>query len=668
MQGGYVGVDVFFVLSGFLITDLLLSAAAKRGSVSLVDFYTRRAKRILPAAALTLVVTDLVAYRLLNFVRAKEAMWDSVWSSIFAANIHFSNQATNYFARGQPPSPFQHYWSLAVEEQFYIVWPVVLALAVLFATQYRKRSKGKPATSAALPAMAWLFGIVVLIGATSLAWSIHETSVSPSATYFSTFARAWELGLGAALAIAGSTLSRIPALWRAVMGWIGLTAIVCAAVLFSSNTAFPGYAALLPTIGAALLICAGMGGRPRFGAGGLLSLRPMCYIGDRSYTFYLWHWPVLIIAAQYVGRDLSVEANMVLLFAAFLLSIFTYRFFENPIRRAKWSAPRAALLWPVSVGAVAVIALVTLQLIDAKSLRVARASAAVTSPTQHTASDAAALPDVVAAVRAAQQGRPLPPGLNPSPSALLNDLYQPGDCAAHDGETSSKICPLGDLSATRTIMVFGDSHAWMWMPAILGLAKQDGWKVVLISKSACTPDTWAGHQLVPRNFTPSWAECHAWYRWALGRVAALKPTVSLLAGAYSGVGAGAVPYVQGFVATTRAMKPFSKAVVVMGDTPRQTQQPVDCLLAHHATMKSCTAVVPSDMWQIDDDIASGVKKFGATVLVTKQWLCFQSDCPMVVGHTIVYRDEDHLTPEYALTLQSAFRTAFNAAILSQLIK
>ena len=162
LSGGFVGVDVFFVLSGFLITGILLAEFAERGAISLPRFYLRRARRILPAAVLTLVVTDIAAHHLLNFVRAREAVSDSIWSALFVANFHFARQGSDYFAQGQPPSPFLHFWSLAVEEQFYFVWPSLLAL--LLALRLRRR----------------LLAVLAAIAAGSLVWSIHVTTSSPA--------------------------------------------------------------------------------------------------------------------------------------------------------------------------------------------------------------------------------------------------------------------------------------------------------------------------------------------------------------------------------------------------------------------------------------------------------------------------------------------------------
>ena len=229
LRGGFVGVDVFFVLSGFLITGILLAEAERGRSISLAGFYARRARRILPAAALTLLVTDLAAGHLLNFVRARQVVSDSVWAAAFGANIHFARQGSDYFAQAQPPSPLQHFWTLSVEEQFYLVWPTIVAL-VLCGTLLGRRIGVRG------PRRLPLLVVVAIVMIVSLAWSIRDTSASPASAYFSTFGRAWELALGAALAIAIPMLRRTPpSLWR-IGGWIGLAAVIGATVCFSSVT------------------------------------------------------------------------------------------------------------------------------------------------------------------------------------------------------------------------------------------------------------------------------------------------------------------------------------------------------------------------------------------------------------------------------------------------
>ena len=710
LQGGFVGVDVFFVLSGFLITGLLLRGGAEGGHISLVDFYLRRGRRILPAAALTLVATDVVASNLLNLVRAKEVMIDSAWAALFGANIHFAAQGTDYFARGQPPSPLQHFWSLSVEEQFYLVWPVLLTLAVFGLPGVRGRFTGASGAAAARltrAAFSRLGIAVALIALASLGWSVYITQTTPEAAFFSTAGRAWELALGAALAVGGPRLRGLPDPIRSVSGWIGLTCIGIAGVVFSTSTPIPGYAALLPTMGAALVIAAGLGEqRTRWEVGRVLSLAPLRYIGDRSYAFYLWHWPVLVIAVEYEGHELSVLMKLLLLAGAFLLSIVSYKFFEDPIRRGVPLGARARalvqrkfepygslrrrdvarsassrgglLLWPASVLAVLLVASIALASIDNKEAQLAAAgepatpglapqsqtsqvAPTVTQPTAVSTVAGQSLPAVVAAVSAARKRAAIPAGLTPPVGELLNvnnpdvEYVFPSGCApASDSQTTSQVCRLGNPAGVKSLVVFGDSHAQMWMPTIVSMARLDGWVVRPIVKSGCSPYTW-----LDRFGSPA---CRTWYKWAVQQVVALRPQVTLVSGAYGGsVGTIADAVRHGLFNLTAAIKRSSKRVVLVADDDGISRQPVDCLLAGGATMATCTSTRTPDQLQLNDGLASSAKYQGFGFLATRGWFCYDSQCPMVVGHTVVYRDLGHITASYALALVAPFRTEFRQA-------
>jgi peptidoglycan/LPS O-acetylase OafA/YrhL len=686
LKGGYIGVDVFFVLSGFLITGLLLSGLANPWPRSLADFYGRRARRILPAAALTLAVTDIVAYRLLNVVRAKEVLHDSIFASLFTANIHFASQGTDYFAQGQPPSPVQHFWSLAVEEQFYVVWPLLLSV-VLLAVALRGRSNqplGRVPRKVMPRGSGRLLIAITVIAVSSFVWSIYYTDAHSNSAYFSTFARAWELALGAALAIGATWLSSIQQVPRAAAGWLGVAAIAAAGVMFSASTPFPGYAALLPTVGAALVIAAGLGERhSRFAVGRVLSLAPLRYVGDRSYAFYLWHWPVLIVAVQYEGHDLSVTTKLLLLLGAFGLSIVSYGLFENPIRRVRWSPPRRALvLWPASVLAVMFIASWELQSLEVTETRLADTGLAQypgaapselallglgrqpqdaesvlqLRPVASSRGDGGPLPPVVAAVQVGNKGAPIPSPLAPPVTNLLSDHYNsPSGCIAGDGQSSSKICSLGDQSGPKSLVVLGDSHAEMWMPAILAMATRDGWVVHLMSKSACTPIKWW-------HLTPAPPDCRAWFGWAKREIHILRPDVTLVSAGMSGLEDNDATAASGVSSLVAAVRPASRHVVIMGDTPFVDQQPVDCLLSQNANMRRCSFSFPAAQLRVAATIASTTQAVGASYIDTNGWFCFQGECPLIVGHTIVYFDPGHITATYASALASVFRSAFLKAI------
>ena len=663
LRGGYVGVDVFFVLSGFLITGLLLSEALERGRVSLLDFYARRARRILPAAVLTLVATDIAAHHLLNFVRAQETVSDSLWASAFGANIDFARQGRDYFAQGQPPSPILHFWSLSVEEQFYLVWPTILAL-VLCGTLFgfrmtRRRADRRKA----------LLAVVAIAAGASLGWSIASTNSSPSDAYFSTFARAWELGLGAALAISLPSLERIKPRLLHVVGWIGLAAVATAAVCFSSATPFPGYAALLPAVGAALVIAAGIRKQgAQWSSARLLACAPLRYVGDRSYAFYLWHWPVLIIAVQYAGHELGVGIKLLLLLGAFLLSIVSYGLFEDPMRKLRLPARTSALLWPASLTVVVLMAGVILRSVGSTAARIEAAAAAV-RPGSLVDSAAAAervrarsksLPAVVAAARAAEHGDPLPSPLTPPIDNLRGDFYAfPDGCTPSRHGTANKICRLGDAGAPKTIVVVGDSHAQMWMPTILAMARRDDWAVVPLVKVRCVPRSWGGSD-----------ECGRWSRWAKRRAQALRPDVTLIIGSRAGT-RNPLRAVKPIGAMSSSLKRFSKSVIIIGDSPAQSRDPVDCLLARGATMKTCTGRGTAVQARTEAAIASGAKSSGVGYIDTRPWFCAHPRgsssgyfCPMVVNHTITCVDRGHASKTYAMELTPVFRTAFRQELFS----
>jgi peptidoglycan/LPS O-acetylase OafA/YrhL len=646
LAGGYVGVDVFFVLSGFLITGILLAEFANRGRISLPSFYLRRARRILPAAALTLVVTDVAAHHLLNFVRAREAVNDSIWSALFAANVHFARQGSDYFAQGQPPSPFMHFWSLAVEEQFYFVWPSLLAL--LLALGLRRR----------------LLAVLVAVAAGSFVWSVHVTAASPATAYYSTFARAWELALGAALAVAVPQLRRLPGRVGFACGWLGVLAIAYAGWAYSDSTPFPGSAALVPAAGAALVIGAGVAARrTAIGVGRVLALAPLRYLGDRSYAFYLWHWPVLILATEYAGRELPLGVRLGLLGFAFLLSVASYRFVENPVRRLKPTLRAGGLLWPATAAAVALVAVVILDSTDRTAARLEAAAAAVHPAQLVRASEPAktkSLDAVVLAVRQAERGAPLPSPVTPSPSNLRGDFYMfPPGCSPGEGETSKKICRLGDARSSKTIVVIGDSHAQMWMPPVLRMASRDGWAVVPFVKPRCIPRSWR-----------SKGECGKWYRWATRRASALRPDVTLVIGSWMAVWKPprAIEPV-GALATT--MKRVSASVIVLGDVPGQKRDPTDCLLAPRATMATCTSEATRVQLSTNRAIASNAQKHGIGFVDTLGWFCAHARgsstrylCPLVVNKTVTCVDRGHISRTYGLELAPELRLAFRRQLFS----
>jgi peptidoglycan/LPS O-acetylase OafA/YrhL len=340
-SGGFVGVDVFFVISGFLITDILLREHSKTGRVSILGFYGRRARRILPASALVVVATVIAAYYFLGFLTGNEVAVAAKWTAVFAANIHFGFVGTDYFGSRLPPSPLLHMWSLGVEEQFYLVWPGLFLLLVLIVrgTHHRRA----------------LAASLIAIIAASFAWSVFQTGAHPTWAYFSPFTRACELGLGALIAVLGPVINeKLKLRWAAeALASCGLVGIASSALLLNSSTSYPGAVIAWPVVSAALLIAAGCTDIRTF-VERCLSLRPMQWFGARSYSLYLWHWPILTIAAQYLVRHMSGWQTTGLLLLTILASTLSYRLVENPVRRARSLTARPGLSVAVGAGLIAI--------------------------------------------------------------------------------------------------------------------------------------------------------------------------------------------------------------------------------------------------------------------------------------------------------------------------
>jgi peptidoglycan/LPS O-acetylase OafA/YrhL len=336
--GGYVGVDVFFVISGFLITGLLLREHEQKGTVSIKGFYARRARRILPAAMLVIILTVLASYFIQNFIQYAKVAQDGRWTALFAGNIHFAHVGAGYFQKSQAPSPLEHFWSLAVEEQFYFVWPALVLLASLLFVRVPLRWR--------------VMGIAAAATAASFVWSVIQTGSAPTWAYFSPFTRAWELGMGALAATLVPQLTRLPRYLGAVFAYAGLAAIAISAVWYTSTTPFPGKAALLPVLGAVGVIAGGASGT---GATHLLGLRPIRSVGRVSFGWYLLHYPPMIILTGALWlHPLSVEEDLLIAAASLAGAYVMYAIIERPIRRSSYLARRPWL--SIAMGAALVIA------------------------------------------------------------------------------------------------------------------------------------------------------------------------------------------------------------------------------------------------------------------------------------------------------------------------
>jgi peptidoglycan/LPS O-acetylase OafA/YrhL len=646
--GGFVGVDVFFVISGFLITDILLREHSKTGRVSILGFYGRRVRRILPASTLVVVATVSAAYYFLGFLTGNDVAVAAIWTAVFAANIHFGMVGTDYFGSQLPPSPLLHMWSLGVEEQFYLVWPGLLLTLVLLARGTHLRRA--------------LAASLIAVIAASFAWSVFQTGTEPTLAYFSPFTRACELGLGGLIAVLGPAIARkLQHRWAAeVLASYGLAGIAGSALLLNSSTPYPGAAIAWPAVSTALLIVAGCTDITT-SAERWLSLRPMQWVGARSYSLYLWHWPILTIAAQYLVRPLNgLEATGLLLLTV-LASTLSYRLVENPVRRARSLVARPRLSLAVGAALIAVTIALAQCFIAHNGGTRSSTKASEASPQSTGECSSAACSDIRAQVASGATTDTIPPDLTPSLAEAAADLRAP------DGGQCSRL-PISWLKPDRhpcifdtgapanapMIILIGDSQAVMWSRTVNSIAKQLGYRFGLVSHAGChmpmtTFDT------TEEGVTD--AQCRQWKNAAIDWTKRQDPAVVLVAsGNHTGI--NDADYTAGYATVLKQMQEPGRKLVVMGDVPLLSQDPPRCLAAHPTSALKCatktTTAAPADEQQAALDAA---QQAGAGYVNLTPWLCTADLCPAIVGHYVAYQDQYHITGTYAQALMPLVQQA-----------
>ena len=667
LPGGFVGVDVFFVISGFLISQLLFREVEKSGRLSLPGFYARRARRILPAATLVTIATVLASALWLSAVDLLAVVKDALWAVFFAANIHFAAVGTDYFAQEEPPSPMQHYWSLSVEEQFYLVWPALLLVLVLLA-RWRRGDRGLP--------RPLVLGVLVVVTGASFAWSVVSTSSDPLAAYFSTPARAWELGLGALTALVATSLAaRMSTVVRGVVCGLGLALIAVACVAYGDQTPFPGSAAAVPVVGSALVLLAGAGGHAREPLPvRALGVLPMRVVGDWSYSLYLWHWPVLIIAARHYGRDLGFLRTLVCVAVVFVLSALTYRYVEQPFRSPRRFPVRRALsLYPAAVAVVAAGSLSGYYYSEYSSgalgdnPAITLSNFGVDDESSYDLDKDPTVALVQASVIAARHHMAVPSDLTPDLLSVRDDVPEVGEC---DYERDSRsLCPMGDPEADRSIVVFGNSHARMWIPAFDKIGSELGYRTYYLVKPNCSASLVTVGELVPGS--PAWPECDDFREWALDEIATLDPDLVVVSSSgpnpvlYDDSGAR-IP-AEGEEDATRAgyvdlfnrLAEISDRALLLRDVPKAQAEPDTCLTTGNPDLGDCM-FKPLAASVRDADISEEAAAAAGTEIVDPtKWLCWENQCPVVIGDVLPYRDRGHLTTIYSRELSDELIAAMD---------
>ena len=586
VPGGFIGVDIFYVISGYLITGLILREIENTGSLNLQSFYQRRIKRLLPTSVFVLFVTAIVGMFVLPAITRDALGRDLFAAATYISNYLFAWWQNDYQNLNATPSPFIHYWSLAVEEQFYVVWPIF----ILFLSRYGKR--------------AVLYG-VALTTALSLLLSVYQTQTSPIWAFYSLPTRAWELGVGALLLFVPENI------WKnRFIPWLGLAGIAIAAFNFDENTAFPGINAVLPVVATALLI-GSISIWPRF-FNDLSNNRISQWLGAISYPLYLWHWPALVLPSSALGRPLRVRERIFCILLTIILAHFTSKYIEQPIRHKKIEGKKIYLFFAATTAASLVAGLI------------------ITS----TASSMISVK-----------------GTNYKFN-LVDVMEKPavyGDnCHSNYGETESGECTYGDLTSKTTIVLYGDSHAAQWFPALEELASERGFKLVSLTKSACpSVDVPRADQGAFKN-----VHCEKWRDNSINRIKKLRPAAVIMSSFQyftppSGYSDANKWWKDGQVRLLDALRGSSEHLIYISDTPRPKRDIPNCLASRDShscdsTEKTIVKIIP------------GFEKIDPT-----PWLC-SNYCPAIQNGYVVYRDASHISVAAALALKPQLEAALKS--------
>ncbi|MBD0415593.1 acyltransferase [Tianweitania sp. Rool2] len=612
LSGGYVGVDVFFVISGFLITGKLSRDSERDGKISLLEFYSGRVRRLLPAATLVLFVTFFGMFAFLPSARWEETAAQILASAFYVQNWALAARSIDYLSADADPSPVQHYWSLSIEGQFYVVWPLLIIAAIWIARRFD------------VPSRALTFFVVSIIFASSFAASVILTEQDPGYAYFVTHTRIWELALGGLLALTIHHGQGMPGSVRASVAVAGLAAILWSAITYTPSTIFPGIAALVPTLGTAAVILAG-----DIKLGAFRRLKPgwLIWLGDRSYSLYLWHWPIIIFYTAWYEK-IGLMDGIGLMAITVVLSHISYGHIEQRYRHSRYKSERRPLVYGLGSLAGAVVAFGVLQhwMVSQGSAGVSPADARYPGPAV-LVSNVSAPPDI----------EPIPPL-----AVLKRDLPSVYDkCHQNQRRAEPVHCILGNPEGRKTIAVVGDSHAANWIPALERIATQNDWRLLTFTKSACAFSR-VEVQLKGKPYT----SCMEWRENVVEFIRSNPVDIMFI---------GQSPYryidkevmVRGLRSVWGELSQLGIRIIPIQDTPFMPFQPEECLARKDG--KSCVArrkeVLPPDVFEYASSTMDGIH-----VVDMNDAICGPEICETIVGNMIVWRDRHHLSATYSAAL------------------
>jgi peptidoglycan/LPS O-acetylase OafA/YrhL len=608
-----VGVDVFFVISGFLITGKLWRESQQPGGLNITRFYAWRIRRLLPAALIAVAVISLVGLLLAAPLDRSELAADGAASALSIANMRFIG-SVDYFAATTSPSPFLHFWSLSVEEQFYLVWPALIVLLTWRGGSSRRLIA------------ALLIGVVA-----SFVLSIWLTDTSPARAFYLLPTRVWQLGVGGLLALIGvaGTSRRAGA-----VAWAGLAAVAVAGVALTAEMPYPGLAALLPTAGAVALL---YGGGAPSGPVRLLAAAPLRFLGKISYSLYLWHWPLLVLPLMFLERALTGVEVVASVAVAIGVSWLSWRFVEQPFRYGDRS--RRATSWSairVGVAGILSVALFTQGLAAALP-----SSAVAVQPTPSPSGSPVASDGPIT----------LPADLTPSLASARDDEERlRGDgCLAFERVTTPPNCEYGVKGSAITIALVGDSHASHWFPAIEAIALERGWRLLTFVKVSCSFTT-----LVQRNLAlkREYRECTAFNEATVARLNQIKPALTIIVNrrTFRPIEENITSALAG-AALGEMVARIPGATAILVDTPDPGRDVPACLSKHPSDIRACL-FTQNDADNREIGVAERVATdaSGAQLIDLTSSICAAWPCSPIAESVLIYRDEDHMTETFSRSL------------------
>lgn len=643
VDGGFVGVDIFFVISGFLITRILVREQESTGTLSFKGFYARRCRRIIPAAALVIVVSVIGAALTMPLLKVFKQSVDLLAAAANLANWHFIQQKADYLAGAIDGSLATHFWSLSIEEQLYFVWPLTLFLAAILVTRTPLRR---------YVSMRLSVGVVVTaITAASLYWAITLTPTDPALAYMATYTRVWQFGVGALIAVALPLLRSSGAVVKVLrplaflLGWAGLAGIVAACVIIDVHTPYPGTAAMLPTFAAGAVILAGQvtgNGLPF--AGWLLALPPLRFLGRVSYSWYLWHWPAIVLFQAQTGIS-SWPALLAVSGVALLIATASTLFFEEPIiNNAELRRNSSA---SISVGLTGLVVALTAAIVAGV--------VSVNTASRDTVANASLTYQSVFGVERATMAGPVVP----NPFQAYDDRPQPYECLIPVGQlTAGRDCTFGPDDGIDVVL-FGDSHADQWSEAVRSIGTTHGWRVHQITKAACPAQNLPSQPGQPDPFNK--ADCLQWRQSALQEIERIRPKIIIVSSLSTYVPDYAVAQ-QAWDNTLETLRGTGARLVYIADTPYPGFQIADCMSGALDNWHRCDFALNGFTRNepILDQKARGEAPDITTISVNNL-LCEANTCFPARNKILFYRDDSHLTATAARVLEPALTKQLDAA-------